>query len=50
MTIIACQVCERIVKTVNEVKKHVADNSIILGMASALKEKYVTTVILVLED
>ena len=50
MKVIAFQGCERIVKTINEVrKKHVATKSIILGMASALNESSVTTVMLVLE-
>ena len=47
MKIIACQVCERIFKTINEVKKHVADKSIIVRDG---KETAVTTVMLVLED
>ena len=47
---ISCQVCEKIFNTNNEVKKHVADKSIILGMSSALNQSSVTTVMLVLED
>ena len=50
MKIMACQVWEKSFKTINEVKKHVADKSIILGMSSALNQSSVTTVMLVLED
>ena len=48
--IIDCQACERNFKTINELKKHVANKWVFSGMASALKESAVTTVKLVLED
>ena len=42
MKILYFQVCERIFKTINKVKKHEAECQLFSGMASALKETAVT--------